>query len=209
MASIVTADTLLSASSVLLTPAGNLLPGPSQGRNEDKRWKRVRLPSLSLEKVQEVKTAHECSLSNPPKTSSGNLLPSPPWGTPSSPSWGPKLRAAIVEPFNPASGTPEVGMSGSTGEAAKTSPTVALRKDQRGTADKITGKKVSKFRCCGLSSEGHMDWAKNEYFNCTSPSVERCGVPFSCCMNATDISVSTLGSHVETKHINNCLRTHR
>nr|CAD7455390.1 unnamed protein product [Timema tahoe] len=44
------------------------------------------------------------------------------------------------------------------------------------------------FRCCGLSSEGHMDWAKNEYFNCTSPSVERCGVPFSCCMNATDIS---------------------
>nr|CAD7193582.1 unnamed protein product [Timema douglasi] len=119
MASIVTADTLLSASSVLLTPAGNLLPGPSQGRNEDKRWKRVGPPSPSLEKVQEV------------------------------------------------------------------------------------------FRCCGLSSEGHMDWAKNEYFNCTSPSVERCGVPFSCCMNATDISVSTLGSHVETKHINNCLRTPR
>nr|CAD7437779.1 unnamed protein product [Timema bartmani] len=65
------------------------------------------------------------------------------------------------------------------------------------------------FRCCGLSSEGHMDWAKNEYFNCTSPSVERCGVPFSCCMNATDISVSTLGSHVEAKHINNCLHTLR
>lgn len=35
-----------------------------------------------------------------------------------------------------------------------------------------------------------MDWSKNEYFNCSSPSVERCGVPFSCCMNATDISVS-------------------
>ncbi|CAG9760798.1 unnamed protein product [Ceutorhynchus assimilis] len=44
------------------------------------------------------------------------------------------------------------------------------------------------FKCCGLSSEGYMDWSKNEYFNCTSPSVEHCGVPFSCCINATDLS---------------------
>nr|CAD7414538.1 unnamed protein product [Timema poppensis] len=43
-----------------------------------------------------------------------------------------------------------------------------------------------------------MDWAKNEYFNCTSPSVERCGVPFSCCMNATDISVAEAGKKVWT-----------
>ncbi|KAL1137956.1 hypothetical protein AAG570_009651 [Ranatra chinensis] len=44
------------------------------------------------------------------------------------------------------------------------------------------------FRCCGLSTEAYMDWSKNEYFNCTSPSREKCGVPFSCCINATDIS---------------------
>lgn len=44
------------------------------------------------------------------------------------------------------------------------------------------------FKCCGLSNAGYMDWGKNEYFNCSSPSVERGGVPFSCCINASDIS---------------------
>jgi len=42
------------------------------------------------------------------------------------------------------------------------------------------------FKCCGISNDGYMDWTLNAYFNCTkikedNPSVERCGVPFSCC----------------------------
>lgn len=59
-----------------------------------------------------------------------------------------------------------------------------------------------------MSSAGFLDWSKNEYFNCSSPSVEKCGVPYSCnyahsiskifkltliriflgCINSTDIS---------------------
>jgi len=43
------------------------------------------------------------------------------------------------------------------------------------------------FECCGISTDGFRDWSKNQYFNCTdkvedNPSVERCGVPFSCCL---------------------------
>lgn len=33
--------------------------------------------------------------------------------------------------------------------------------------------------CCGLSSMD--DWDKNIYFNCSSPGVDACGVPYSCC----------------------------
>ncbi|CAH0395305.1 unnamed protein product [Bemisia tabaci] len=45
------------------------------------------------------------------------------------------------------------------------------------------------FQCCGLSSDGYTDWSNNDYFNCSSPSVsERCGVPFSCCINTSTIT---------------------
>ena len=44
------------------------------------------------------------------------------------------------------------------------------------------------FNCGGLSNAGYLDWGKSEYFNCSSPSVECGGMPYSCCINATDIS---------------------
>ncbi|XP_059197654.1 tetraspanin-33 [Centropristis striata] len=39
-----------------------------------------------------------------------------------------------------------------------------------------------KFQCCGV--EGYKDWSQNVYFECldTNPSLEACGVPFSCCV---------------------------
>ncbi|EDO35297.1 predicted protein [Nematostella vectensis] len=36
-------------------------------------------------------------------------------------------------------------------------------------------------KCCG--SKDYKTWEQNVYFNCSSPSVERCGVPFSCCIS--------------------------
>ncbi|XP_061094570.1 tetraspanin-33 isoform X1 [Conger conger] len=39
-----------------------------------------------------------------------------------------------------------------------------------------------KFQCCGVDS--HRDWSANVYFRCDeiNPSLEGCGVPFSCCV---------------------------
>jgi len=39
-------------------------------------------------------------------------------------------------------------------------------------------------KCCGV--DDYNDWNDNEYFNCSSPSVEKCGVPFSCCKFADE-----------------------
>ncbi|XP_039886968.1 tetraspanin-33 [Simochromis diagramma] len=39
-----------------------------------------------------------------------------------------------------------------------------------------------KFQCCGV--ESYKNWSRNAYFECsdTNPSLEACGVPFSCCI---------------------------
>ncbi|KAM4807932.1 tetraspanin-33-like [Rhinophrynus dorsalis] len=39
-----------------------------------------------------------------------------------------------------------------------------------------------KFECCGVNS--YRDWSLNIYFYCleTNPSLEKCGVPYSCCI---------------------------
>ncbi|XP_074870797.1 tetraspanin-10 [Carettochelys insculpta] len=36
-------------------------------------------------------------------------------------------------------------------------------------------------QCCGV--ESYRDWARNLYFNCSSPGVQACGVPASCCLH--------------------------
>ncbi|XP_068599894.1 tetraspanin-33-like [Brachionichthys hirsutus] len=46
-----------------------------------------------------------------------------------------------------------------------------------------------KFQCCGVQS--HKDWSHNVYFECSepNPSLEACGVPFSCCIHAQNQTV--------------------
>ncbi len=42
----------------------------------------------------------------------------------------------------------------------------------------------TEFKCCGIDS--YEDWQWNIYFNCSSPGVEACGVPKTCCKKEED-----------------------
>ncbi|XP_034164455.1 tetraspanin-33 isoform X2 [Pangasianodon hypophthalmus] len=46
-----------------------------------------------------------------------------------------------------------------------------------------------KFLCCGANY--YSDWSQNAYFNCSvnNPSLEACGVPFSCCVRQQNETV--------------------
>ncbi|XP_006792119.1 tetraspanin-33 [Neolamprologus brichardi] len=46
-----------------------------------------------------------------------------------------------------------------------------------------------KFQCCGV--ESYKNWSRNVYFECsdTNPSLEACGVPFSCCIGLQNQTV--------------------
>ncbi|XP_034036662.1 tetraspanin-33-like [Thalassophryne amazonica] len=45
------------------------------------------------------------------------------------------------------------------------------------------------FQCCGVQS--FKDWSRNVYFECSdsNPSLEACGVPFSCCVHLQNQTV--------------------
>ncbi|KAJ8026367.1 Tetraspanin-33 [Holothuria leucospilota] len=47
--------------------------------------------------------------------------------------------------------------------------------------------------CCG-GLDGYKDWNGNRYFNCTddNKSVERCAVPYSCCLNSDEEVINTM-----------------
>jgi len=62
------------------------------------------------------------------------------------------------------------------------------------------------FECCGVGQDGYKDWTKNEYFNCTldptdNPSVERCGVPYSCCHSESEGGLINLMCGFETQNL--------
>lgn len=51
--------------------------------------------------------------------------------------------------------------------------------------------------CCG--SRSYQDWQLNVYFNCSSPALEKCGVPYSCCKKEHQLNRQCGYSNEQTK----------
>nr|CAD7196972.1 unnamed protein product [Timema douglasi] len=130
--SFVTADNLLSAGTILPYPVGNSLPSPSQDHIIYKRRKR-HLPGLCFSSLlKNIKVNNgiiftTCTPKVPPRAHPRALL----------------MVLSYMQPLDRSFSPPDVGMSGGTSEATK-APTGALKKDRRGTAEKINIKKVSR-----------------------------------------------------------------
>ncbi|XP_073415945.1 tetraspanin-33-like isoform X1 [Dendrobates tinctorius] len=58
-----------------------------------------------------------------------------------------------------------------------------------------------KFECCGANS--YKDWSTNIYFYCrdANPSLERCGVPYSCCIKEKGQTVINTMCGYETQNL--------
>ncbi|XP_077109223.1 tetraspanin-33-like isoform X4 [Ranitomeya variabilis] len=58
-----------------------------------------------------------------------------------------------------------------------------------------------KFECCGVNS--YKDWSRNIYFYCrdANPSLERCGVPYSCCIKEKGQTVINTMCGYETQNL--------
>ncbi|XP_014661563.1 PREDICTED: tetraspanin-33-like [Priapulus caudatus] len=52
----------------------------------------------------------------------------------------------------------------------------------------------TKFQCCGVGPNGFRDWNINPYFNCSGVnlSVEKCGVPYSCCRHKENEMINVM-----------------
>lgn len=56
---------------------------------------------------------------------------------------------------------------------------VFYRDEGKGDLQLLIDTAQTEIGCCGSLS--YEDWQLNIYFNCSSPALERCGVPYSCC----------------------------
>lgn len=69
---------------------------------------------------------------------------------------------------------------------------ICVFKDWEVVSDRQFSLSCLQFQCCGV--ESYKDWSQNAYFECsdTNPSLEACGVPFSCCVHLQNQVRNTL-----------------